>query len=172
MAEYRIASEGYFEAMGIPLVRGRLIEVSDGPDAPHVAVISESLAKARWPEQDAIGRFVQFGNMDGDLRGIRVVGVVGDVREISPETVPEPIVYGYYQQRAHVARRMVVAVAPPALTTAARKIVRTVDPEVPVRSARSTTRSTARSRAGGSACCSSASSAPARWCWRRSASTD
>ncbi|HYE84758.1 MAG TPA: ABC transporter permease, partial [Vicinamibacterales bacterium] len=46
---YRIASESYFKAMGIPLIRGRVFNFSDGPDAPHVAVISESLAKAKWP---------------------------------------------------------------------------------------------------------------------------
>ena len=62
--------------------------------------ISESLAKTQWPGQDPIGRFIQFGNMDGDMRGFRIVGVVGDVRELSPETVPGPIFYGYYQQRA------------------------------------------------------------------------
>ena len=133
MAEYRIASEGYFAAMGIPLIRGRLFEVSDGPDAPHVAVISESLAKAKWPDQDAIGRFVQFGNMDGDLRGFRIVGIVGDVREISPETLPGPMFYGYYQQRPTSRVSMVVkTAAPSALTAAARQIVRTVDPEVPL----------------------------------------
>ena len=85
-AGYRVASEGYFAAMGIPLIRGRLFEVSDGPDAPHVALISESLAKAQWPDAGPDRRFVQFGNMDGDLRGFRIVGIVGDVREISPET--------------------------------------------------------------------------------------
>ncbi len=132
-ADYRIASEGYFAAMGIPLIRGRLFEASDGPDAPHVAVISESLAKTKWPGQDAIGRFVQFGNMDGDLRGFRVVGIVGDVREISPETVPGPIFYGYYQQRPTSRVSMVVKTsAPSAVTTAARQIVRSVDPEVPL----------------------------------------
>jgi putative ABC transport system permease protein len=132
-AGFRIASEGYFAAMGIPLIRGRLFEVSDGPDAPHVAVISESLANAKWPGQDAIGRFVQFGNMDGDLRGFRIVGIVGDVREISPETLPGPIFYGYYQQRPTSRVAIVVkSAAPAALTAAARQIVRTVDPEVPL----------------------------------------
>ena len=132
-AGYRVASEDYFAAMDIPLIRGRLFEVSDGPDAPHVAVISESLAKTKWPGQDAIGRFVQFGNMDGDLRGFRIVGIVGDVREISPETVPGPIFYGYYQQRPTSRVSMVVKTSTPAaVTTAARQIVRSVDPEVPL----------------------------------------
>jgi predicted permease len=132
-ADWRIASAGYFKAMSIPLVRGRLFEESDGPDAPHVAVISESLARAKWPDQDPIGRFIQFGNMDGDLRGFRIVGIVGDVREISPETLPGPIFYGYYQQRPTSRVAIVVkSTTPAALTTAARQVVRTVDPEVPL----------------------------------------
>ena len=160
--------------MGIPLIRGRLFEVSDGPDAPHVAVISESLAKTKWPGQDPIGRFVQFGNMDGDLRGFRIVGIVGDVREISPEALPGPIFYGYYQQRptsrVSIVVKSIGAVGADRRGTANRADGRSGGPAPDP--ARSRTRSTARSRAGGSACCSSASSAPARSCWRRSASTD
>ncbi len=98
-ANYRIASGDYFSAMRIPLVRGRLFDERDGPDAPHVAVISESLAATKWPDQDPIGRFIQFGNMDGDLRGFRIVGIVGDVREVSPEAVPAPTFYAFYRQR-------------------------------------------------------------------------
>jgi predicted permease len=133
MAGYRIASEDYFETMKIPLVRGRLFEKSDGPDAPHVAVVSRSLADTKWPGQDPIGHFVQFGNMDGDLRGFRIIGVVGDVRELSPETLPGPIFYGYYQQRL-ASRVSIVARTPtPArLSDAARQVARAIDPETPV----------------------------------------
>jgi putative ABC transport system permease protein len=132
-AAYRVASEDYFTAMRIPLIRGRLFEPGDGPNAPHVAVVSESLAKTQWPGQDPIGRFIQFGNMDGDMRGFRIVGVVGDVRELSPETVPGPIFYGYYQQRATSRVSIVLkAAAPTALGTSVREVVRQVDPEVPI----------------------------------------
>jgi putative ABC transport system permease protein len=133
MAGYRIASEEYFRAMDIPLVRGRLFQESDGPDAPHVAVISQSLANAKWPDQDPIGRFVQFGNMDGDLRGFRIIGIVGDVRELSPESLPGPIFYGYYRQR--LASRVSVVVrtqSPASLGASARQIARAVDPDMPV----------------------------------------
>jgi putative ABC transport system permease protein len=133
MAGFRIASEDYFRAMGIPLVRGRMFEGSDGPEAPHVAVISESLARTKWPGQDAIGKFVQFGNMDGDLRGFRIVGIVGDVREITPEAVPGALFYGFYQQR--VARRFSVVMrtdAMASLALPAQQIVRQLDPDMPV----------------------------------------
>ena len=55
-ADYRAASAGYFAALGIPLIRGRLFQESDGPDAPHVALVSQALAKRYWPGEEAIGK--------------------------------------------------------------------------------------------------------------------
>ena len=130
---YRIASEHYFKAMGIPLSRGRVFNFSDGPDAPHVAVISESLARTRWPDQDPIGRFIQFGNMDGDRTGFRIVGIVGDVRENSTEVQAGSLFYGHYRQRG-TSRFTVVMRADSidAVAPAARRIVRELDPDIPV----------------------------------------
>ncbi len=126
-------SEGYFTTMGIPLIRGRLFDERDGPDAPHVAVISESLAATKWPNQDPIGRFVQFGNMDGDLRGFRIVGVVGDVREISPETLPGPLFYGYYRQRMATRFSVVLRTTMAgSIAPTARQVARQIDPDLPV----------------------------------------
>jgi putative ABC transport system permease protein len=131
-ASYRIASAGYFTSMGIPLIRGRLFQDGDGVDGPHVALVSASLAARQWPGQDPIGRVIQFGNMDGDLRGLRIVGIVGDVREVSTESQPGPIVYSHYQQRP-LSRFSVVARggAPAAAGPAARHIVRELDPDLP-----------------------------------------
>jgi predicted permease len=137
LAGFRIASEDYFRVMGIALIRGRVFQDSDGPDAPHVAVISESLAKTKWPDQDPIGRFIQFGNMDGDLRGFQIVGIVGDVREISPEAVPGPLFYGYYQQRVASRFSVVMRTDPPArLAAPAQEIVRELNPDMPVQARR------------------------------------
>jgi hypothetical protein len=80
-AVYHRATDGYFEAMRIPLLRGRLFEPRDGADAPPVAVISAAVARARFAGRDPLGQLIQFGNMDGDTRPLTVVGVVGDVRE-------------------------------------------------------------------------------------------
>src|SRR5207237_5310880 len=78
-AEYRLASAGYFAALDIPVLHGRLFAPSDSANAPPVAVISQSLAQKYWPGEDPIGKQIQFGNMDGDQRLLQVVGVVGDV---------------------------------------------------------------------------------------------
>jgi predicted permease len=132
-AGYRIASEGYFTTMGIRLLQGRLFNESDGPDTPHVAVISESLAATQWPNQNPLGRFIQFGNMDGDLRAFRIVGVVSDVREVSLESAPGAILYGYYKQRAmwrftFIARSTLGTALVPTL----RQIIRDTDSTLPL----------------------------------------
>jgi len=135
-AGFRVVSAGYFRAMGIPLVRGRLFEEGDVYDAPHVAVISETLARTRWPGEDPIGRYIQFGNMDGDLRAFRIVGVVGDVREVSLESRPEPLFYADHRQRPRHASHSSIVVygtEDAAIASAAERIVRDLDPEVPVR---------------------------------------
>ncbi|HEX7049889.1 MAG TPA: ABC transporter permease [Longimicrobiales bacterium] len=136
-AEFRVASQGYFEAMGIPLVRGRLFDERDGPDAPHVAVISESLAEARWPNEDPIGKLIEFGNMDGDLRPFTIIGIVGDVRERSLVAQPEPTFYANSRQRPLKTFRYSVvmrgSIEPAGMIASARRIVRGLNPEVPLR---------------------------------------
>ena len=97
--EYRVASAGYFSAMAIPLLRGRLFDASDKANGQHVALISQSLAQRYWPDANPIGQRIQFGNMDTDKRLMEIVGVVGDVRDATLEREPQPTVYGYSLQR-------------------------------------------------------------------------
>ena len=133
-ADYCVASEGYFTVLGIPLLRGRLFDQRDTADAPPVAVISQSLARATWPGQDPLGRTIEFGNMDGDLRLLTVVGVVGDVRDRSLEALPRPTVYVNYRQRLRGGRDFTVVMradTPPSVLLAdARRIVHEIDPDV------------------------------------------
>jgi predicted permease len=134
-ADYCVASEGYFHALGIPLRRGRLFDERDTMDAPHVALISQSLAREKWPNMDPLGRTIEFGNMDGDLRLLTVVGVVGDVREDSLEARPRPTIYVNYRQRPQATGSFTLVLrteADPAVVfSAAREIVRDLDPNVP-----------------------------------------
>jgi putative ABC transport system permease protein len=136
-ADYAVASEGYFRVLGIPLLRGRLFDAHDTGDAPHVALISESVARTKWPGQDPLGHTIEFGNMDGDLRLLTVVGVVGDVREENLESPPSPIIYVNYRQRPQHASEFSVVMrtsADPAMTLAgARRILGELDPSVPPR---------------------------------------
>jgi predicted permease len=134
-ADYCVASEGFFRALGIPLLRGRLFDQRDTLDAPHVALISESLAREKWPNMDPLGRTIEFGNMDRDLRLLTVVGVVGDVREDSLEARPRPTIYVNYRQRPQSTWSFTLVLRteadPPVVFSAAREIVRDLDPNVP-----------------------------------------
>jgi putative ABC transport system permease protein len=98
-AQHRVASAGYFGTMHIPLLRGRLFQESDGPDNPHVALISESLARRYFANSDPIGKQIQFGNMDGDLHLLNVIGVVGDVHDKALDAEPQPTLYVNFIQR-------------------------------------------------------------------------
>jgi len=134
-AEYRVASAGYFRVMGIPLRRGRLFDERDSVDAPHVAVISDTLARTRWPNQDPIGQQIQFGNMDGDLRMFTIVGIVGDVREGGFNIAPSPVFYVNVRQRPMQAWGFTFVVRTEMPSTAivadARRVIRDLAPEVP-----------------------------------------
>jgi predicted permease len=134
-ADYVAATRGYFEALAIPLVRGRHFDERDGASTPHVALISESLARERWPGQDPIGRTIEFGNMDGDLRLITIVGIVGDTHEYGLDAPPRPSVYVHLLQRprAAVSATLRVASDQAAVAAAAREILQRLDPELPTR---------------------------------------
>jgi predicted permease len=134
-ADYAAVSEGYFRSLGIPLFSGRLFDDRDTMDAPHVALISQSLAKEKWPNENPIGRSIEFGNMDGDLRLLTVIGVVGDVREGSLEKPPRPTIYVNLRQRPQATHRFSAVVRtagdPAAVIASARKIVHDLDPDIP-----------------------------------------
>ena len=134
-ADFVVASAGYFRALNIPLVRGRLFDERDGIDSPHVALIGQSLAQQTWPNQDPIGRTIEFGNMDGDLRLLTIVGVVGDVRDHSLESAPPATVYVNYQQRPTAAWRFTIVMHtsgnPESVFAGARSVLRDLDPNIP-----------------------------------------
>ena len=133
-ADYCVASADYFKALAIPLIRGRLFDEHDTADAPHAAVVSESMARANWPNQNPLGHSIEFGNMDGDMRLLTVVGVVGDVHQKSLERPAEPTVYVNYQQRLRGGRDFTVvmraATPPNVLLQDARRILHELAPDV------------------------------------------
>jgi putative ABC transport system permease protein len=134
-ADFCVATDGYFQVLGIPLVRGRIFDERDGADSPHVAMISESLARDRWPNQDPIGHTIEFGNMDGDLRLLTVVGIVGDIHEYGLDAPPRPTVYVnlFQRPRAAITVTMLSDADTRLVTSAARGILQDLDPEIPAR---------------------------------------
>jgi putative ABC transport system permease protein len=134
-ADFCVATDGYFQVLGIPLIRGRIFDERDGADSPHVAVISESLARDRWPNQDPIGHTIEFGNMDGDLRLLTIVGIVGDTHEYGLDAPPRPTVYVnlFQRPREAVTLTMLSDADTQSVTSAARGILQELNPEIPAR---------------------------------------
>ena len=137
-ADYCVASEGYFRTLGISLLRGRIFGDQDDANSPHVAVISEALARQRWPNQDPIGQTIEFGNMDGNLKPLTIVGIVRDVRAAGLDSPSPAIVYVDYRQRgmnANASPTILVRSSGPSgeIVSAARGIFRELAPDVPVK---------------------------------------
>jgi putative ABC transport system permease protein len=134
-ADFCVASEGYFQVLGIPLIRGRVFDQRDGADSPHVAVISESLARDRWPSQDPIGHTIEFGNMDGDLRLLTIVGIVADIHEYGLDAPPRPTVYVnlFQRPRAAITVTMLSEADTRLVTSAARGMLQDLNPEIPAK---------------------------------------
>jgi putative ABC transport system permease protein len=80
-AGYRAISPGYFETLGVPLLQGRLITVSDHERAPPVVVINATMLRTFFHDENPLGRYMQLGaTPEQDVPWMEVVGVVGDVR--------------------------------------------------------------------------------------------
>jgi predicted permease len=132
---HRWITPGYFKTMGIPLHRGRDVEVADAIDRPWAAVVSQSFADRFWPEQDPIGKQFRHRN-----RVRTVVGVVGDVRVRGLERNSEPQMYLPAQQADEGnpanfdPKDLVVRHSGQGdpLVAAIREIVRSADPEQPI----------------------------------------
>jgi predicted permease len=114
-ADFSLASPGYFSTMNIPLLRGRDFAGSDNHDSPQVAIVSQSLARQSFGNDDPIGQLIQCG-LDSPA-WMTIVGVVADVRQASPGATPGPTLYmplaqhPFYANQIHLVLRTRVAPA-------------------------------------------------------------
>lgn len=135
-ATRHVVDAGYFKATGIRLVSGRLFTGADRAGAPQVAVINASLAKKQFPNESPIGKAIEYGNMDGDLTPITIVGVVGDTKEENLAADADAAVYLSNLQRRNQTpdRYFVIETTNEAATVAsARAALRDMLPGVGVR---------------------------------------
>ncbi|HUF34511.1 MAG TPA: ABC transporter permease [Gemmatimonadales bacterium] len=93
--DFRSVSPGYFRTLGIPLVTGRTFTPDDGPDAPGVVLVNQSLARRYWGTEPPMGRRV---SADSGRTWLTVVGVVGDVRQYGLDVEPADEVYTPFAQ--------------------------------------------------------------------------
>lgn len=118
----------YFEAVGIPVVAGRLFNEQDDMESPPVAVVSEAMAATYWPGRSAVGG--TYTTRDGTE--VRVVGVVGDTKVRSLGEDLRPLVYGPASQMSYVHGRVVARTAadPAAVLPVMQEVATDLDPDV------------------------------------------
>ena len=138
--EIRVASPGYFSAIGIPIKRGRTFTEDDRPGSEQVVVITESAAKRFFPNDDPIGQTITLGWGKRDSNGVRhtaggrIVGIVGDVKDAGLNEADVPQLYMPLRQWpiGWMSIIMKTTVPPETVTQAARAAVHAIDQDLPV----------------------------------------
>lgn len=122
---------GFFRALHIPLIKGRLFNSQDGPEAPPVVVINQTLARLIYPGEAAVGRRIQLGTDHEPWRTI--VGVVGDTKQSPFDTHIAPTAYNPFSQLPVTQSWMVVRTFgdPLALASSVRRTIQNIDASVP-----------------------------------------
>ena len=129
--EVRVITPTYFQAMGIPLLKGRLLDERDGKDS-RVLLINETLAKKYFPNEDAVGKQLivtwEKGLVD------EIVGVVADIREGALDKEPEPAIYWPHAREPDSGMALVVRTNGDAARYGAlvQKEIRALDPDQPI----------------------------------------
>ncbi|HUE43037.1 MAG TPA: ABC transporter permease [Candidatus Sulfotelmatobacter sp.] len=134
-AIFTVMTPDAFATMGIPVRSGRDFNDGDTYDAPFTAVINETLARRSFPNEDPIGRTI-FCGLDSD-KAMKIVGVVGNVRQEGPASEPEAEIYMPYLQHPQPATNLRVIVRtemePGVITAAMRERMRAISPDVPAK---------------------------------------
>ncbi|MEP7010712.1 MAG: ABC transporter permease [Acidobacteriota bacterium] len=129
----RGASSGYFAALGIPLVQGRLFTPAEEKPRSRVALVDEKLAQALWPGESPLGKSF-YEEEQGPGAPVEVIGVVRPVRHMSLGEEPEPAFYRPFAATGSALAFVVVRTSgdPAGLSSALRQAVKELDPQVPV----------------------------------------
>ncbi|HEV2194882.1 MAG TPA: ABC transporter permease [Candidatus Acidoferrum sp.] len=133
-ANYVPASPRYFPVMGIPLLRGRLFNESDSSSSVAVTLISEALAKRYFPNEDPLGRHLTFGFPVNGIVSREIVGIVGDIHDVSLGKEPGPMLYVPYAQAPLYGGEVVVksTLNTSAVVSAIRAVTHDIDKNLPV----------------------------------------
>src|SRR5499427_116158 len=133
-ANYVPASPQYFAVMGIPLRRGRLFNEYDSPSSAPVALISETLAKRYFANEDPLGRQLTFGFPVNGVVSREIVGIVGDIRDVSLGEEPGPMLYVPFAQAPLYGGEVVVKspLTTSAVVGAIRAATHGIDKNLPI----------------------------------------
>ncbi|MGH9741099.1 MAG: FtsX-like permease family protein, partial [Candidatus Acidiferrum sp.] len=138
-AQFRTISQGYFSALGVPLLEGRDFNDLDRKDTDSVVIVSQSLAQRMFPGRDAINRHLMWTDPVMQFIGItpaprRIIGVVADVDDTHVIPAPTMTVYNSMEQEDLYGGRLFVHTHsnPYALVTPITQLIRNLSPEQPV----------------------------------------
>jgi putative ABC transport system permease protein len=137
-ANYRVISPGFFRALRIPLLRGRVFSESDDSEGEPIAIINHEMARRFWPNHDPVGQRIWIGKPMGpqwaEPSPRAIVGIVGDIREASLANPPEPTMYIPYAQKPAGWTDFVIRTrqAPTATVAGIRTAMHSVDSEIPL----------------------------------------
>ncbi len=135
LVEYRWAGGDYFKTMGIRLLQGRLFGKEDRPASPQVIVVSKAMADKFWPGESPLGRRISSGSLYNPKNAWEVIGVVNDVRSFGLGAVTPYEMYRSIEQQPFAAMTIVMKTTgedPGTAVRAARQIVGTIDPNLPI----------------------------------------
>ncbi len=138
VADFPIVSGDYFQALGLPLRRGRFFSETDSRDAPRVVLINETMERRFFSGEDPVGRRLNLGSQR-EPAWAEIVGVVGDAKYTGVESETQPAIYQPSVQNPSWGMFLVVKTEsgdPLSLATAVRNEVRALDRELPVRQIR------------------------------------
>jgi putative ABC transport system permease protein len=130
--KYTAVDLNYFRTLGIDLLQGRDFEAHDGPDGARVAIINETMSRQFWPNENPIGKTIQF---TGEAEPERtIVGIVRDTRISSMMEAVQPYFYLPYAQTRFSYMYLIAATGmdPLRLSKQVRAEVAAIDPNVPV----------------------------------------
>ncbi len=146
--EIRIVTPDYFRLLETPLLKGRFFTEADTAEAPGVVIINQAMAKKYWPNEEALGKRINFNDSDPQkIKWVTVVGIVTNIRHRGLDLEPKPEYYLPHPQRAF--REMILAVRgvqdPRALTSLIRREIQLMDPDQPLANVQTLERITAES---------------------------
>jgi putative ABC transport system permease protein len=132
LADFRMATPGYFNTMGITLRQGRLFDQHDDLDAKRVALVNEAMVRKHFPHESPLGKRIVMG------QPLEIVGVVADAKLYGLDAPVEPAIYVPHMQRPSDSMGVVVRTAgdPAAMAPAVRGEILKLDPEQPVSNVR------------------------------------
>jgi predicted permease len=137
----------YFQAQGIPIIRGRGFTPADDANAPLAVIVNRTLAEHYWPGQDPIGKRLHRGPMEAKLPWLTIVGEIGDVKELGADLPTQNQIYvpsaqvkagvgSFATPEMRVGNNGYIvlrsAVAPEQMADSLRAVVRSIDPQLPL----------------------------------------